>query len=98
MKPLKQFLCNIPFNIYTMVVGETTKGHFNQIEPNSNSQDGVVCHFQDHFLVNSQKKADYGQLVFKVLNKSLVFGVFLSNDIWIKLQALEDKKVYSEVI
>jgi hypothetical protein len=82
LEPLRAFCRTIPFDINTMVLQETTKGKWKEVQVN---QQRPLVYFGDRFLKPSKKKSDPTP-IFNA-GPPQMFGLVFPKNVWDNIQA-----------
>jgi hypothetical protein len=88
LEPLRAFCCAILFDINTMVLRETTKGKWKEVQVDKLRP---LVYFGDRFLKPSKKKSDPTP-IFNA-GPPQMFGLVFPKDVWDNVQAQEDMEV-----
>jgi hypothetical protein len=89
LPPLQTFCRAVPFDINTMVLRETTKGKWKEVQV---EKERPLVYFGDRFLKPSKKKSDPTP-VFNA-GPPQMFGLVFPKDVWDNIQAQEDMEVH----
>ena len=89
LQPLQKFCHAIPFNIDTMVLHETTKGKWKEVQVDKQRP---LVYFGDCFLKPSKKKSDPTP-IFNA-GPPQTFGLVFPKDVWDRIQAQEGNLIY----
>ena len=91
IKLIQDFCRGIPFNIDDMVLCETTGGEWFQVNASVDSE--AIPYFRTHFIKAPPRKKDITP-VFTPPSKPPVFGLVFEENVWSKIEALEDEEVH----
>jgi hypothetical protein len=89
LEPLRLFCRTIPFDINTMVLRETTKGKWKEVQVDKQAP---LVYFGDRFLKPSKKKSDPTP-IFNA-GPPQMFGLVFPKDVWDRIKAHEDIEVH----
>ena len=86
--PLQEFCREVPFDINSMVLHETTKGKWKEVQVDKHRP---LMYFGDRFLKPSKKKSD-STPIFNA-GPPQMFGLVFPKDVWDNIQAQEVRKL-----
>jgi hypothetical protein len=89
LEPLRVFCRSIPFDINTMVLRETTKGKWKEVQVDKQTP---LVYFGDRFLKPSKKKSDPTPIFHA--GPPQMFGLVFPKDVWRNIQVQDDMEVH----